>query len=218
MSEIEDSDLDHLSPRSDASILFSIDPISGSVEDRFFGSKNISTGLFDTHLTISYADGVNFRHNRITVKESLPDTVIHDGQTYQFSATICSLYQPLQSLSQEEREALAYLSGSSLEEAPKSLSTGKKVPVEDDKAAEVLTRRFKQRGVNVSFSSISPTMTISIDGSRGKRTPVRMVSGTLSGSKEQVEDILLNGVGKGKNYGCGLILIDAQTGNQGVVR
>lgn len=204
MSEVVSSDLNHISPRSDAGILFSIDPSSGEVEDKYFGKKNVCTGLFETILYLTCSDDTQFSYNKITLVEELPSC--NKESEISFTCTLSSLYTPMVNLEKEDREALSYLLDKPLDETPQRVSTQKKIPVEDDNALDVLTSRFANKGIEAKLSYISPAMNVCIDKTNKKRIPVRTVSGTLSGYPEDISSLLKEGIGKGKNYGLGMII------------
>lgn len=205
MSEVVSSDLNHISPRSDAGILFSIDPSSGEVEDKYFGKKNVYTGLFETILHLTCSDKTQFHYNKISLLEEKTSCNPHSN-TVSFSCTLSSLYTPMVNLEKEEREALSYLLDKPLDETPQRVSTQKKIPIEDDNALDVLTSRFANKGIVATLDYISPSMNIHIDRTNKKRIPVRTVSGIMSGNTEDIADLISHGIGKGKNYGLGMII------------
>lgn len=205
MSEVVSEDLDHSAPRSDAGILFSIDPSSGEVEDKYFGKKNVRTGLFETILHLTCSDKAQFHYNKISLLEEKTSCNPHSN-TVSFTCTLSSLYTPMVNLEKEEREALSYLLDKPLDETPQRVSTQKKIPVEDDNALDVLTSRFANKGIEAKLSYISPAMNAYIDKTNKKRIPVRTVSGTLSGYPEDISSLMKEGIGKGKNYGLGMII------------
>lgn len=207
MSEVVSSDLDHISPRSDAGILFTIDSSSGEVGDKYFGKKNVCTGLFETILYLTCSDDTQFSYNKITLLEELPS--YNKESEISFTCTLSSLYTPMVDLEKEEREALSYLIDKPLDETPQRVSSQKKIPVEDDNASDVLTSRFANKGIEAKLSYISPAMNVYIDKTNKKRIPVRTVSGILSGYPEDISTLMKKGIGKGKNYGLGMIIPEA---------
>lgn len=204
MSEVVSSDLNHISPRSDAGILFTIDSSSGEVGDKYFGKKNVCTGLFETILYLTCSDDTQLSYNKITLVEELLS--YNKESEISFTCTLSSLYTPMVNLEKEEREALSYLLDKPLDETPQRVSTQKKIPVEDDNALDVLTSRFANKGVVAKLDYISPSMNIHIDRTNKKRIPVRTVSGIMSGKPEDIVDLISHGIGKGKNYGLGMII------------
>lgn len=208
MSEVVSSDLNHISPRSDAGILFTIDSSSGEVGDKYFGRKNVCTGLFETILYLTCSDDTKFGYNKITLIEELPSC--NKESEISFTCTLSSLYTPMVNLEKEEREALSYLLDKPLDETPQRVSTQKKIPVEDDNALDVLTSRFANKGVVAKLDYISPTVSAHIDRTNKKRIPVRTVSGIMSGEPEDIADLISHGIGKGKNYGLGMIIPEAK--------
>lgn len=204
MSEVVSSDLNHISPRSDAGILFTIDSSSGEVGDKYFGKKNVCTGLFETILYLNCSDDTQFSYDKITLVEELPS--YNKESEISFTCTLSSLYTPMVDIDKEEREALSYLLDKPLDETPQRVSTQKKTPVEDDNASKVLASRFERKGVKVSFNHVSPTVSAHIDRTNKKRIPVRTVSGIMSGNPEDIADLISHGIGKGKNYGLGMII------------
>lgn len=205
MSEVVSEDLDNSAPRSDAGILFSIDPSSGEVEDKYFGKKNVCTGLFETILHLTCSDKTRFYYSKLSLLEEKTLCNIHNN-VISFTCTLSSLYTPMVDLEKEEREALSHLLDKPLDETPQRVSTQKKIPVEDNNALDVLTSRFANKGIVATLEYISPAMDIHIDKTNKKRIPVRTVSGTLSGHPEDISSLLKEGIGKGKNYGLGMII------------
>lgn len=208
MSEVVSSDLNHISPRSDAGILFTIDSSSGEVGDKYFGKKNVCTGLFETILYLICSDDTKFGYSKITLVEEIPS--YKKESEISFTCTLSSLYTPMVNLEKEEREALSYLLDKPLDETPQRVSTQKKIPVEDDNALGVLTSRFANKGIVATLDYISPSMNIHIDRTSNKRIPVRTVSGIMSGEPEDIADLISHGIGKGKNYGLGMIIPEAK--------
>ena len=204
MSEVVSKNLDHISPRSDAGILFAIDPSSGDVGDKYFGKKNVRTGLFETLLHLTCGEETSLHCTKISVLDEMP--LPEDVRELPFTCTLSSLYTPMVDLEAEEREALAYLLDKPLSDTPRRVSSQKRFPVDDDNALRVLSSRFRNKGVDVQLNYISPTMDIHIDKSNKKRIPVRTVSGVISGSSDNISALIREGIGKGKSYGLGMVI------------
>ena len=202
MSAVDNSDLDKLSPRADAQILFRVIDsykVPGKTPTMFCTKILVQTA---DHISLSSSDKISF--TKIDVPEN--------GKS--FDCMMSALHTPMVDLSDGQKQALEHMGVSPI---PKKRSTRKKVAFIDDKdfIASKIQDMFMRKGLVVENIVLYPSPDSHSDFvfyhrfSSRKSLPVVSFSVDFdyaNSSKESVEKVLCQGVGKGKNYGLGMLV------------
>lgn len=134
---------------------------------------------------------------------SITETQIPDGGEHTIKGLVSRLYQPMQKLSESELEVLHKMGLTSIPTTAGGAT--RKVPI----PAEILEQRLKERLTNRGFEvgdlSAHIREDLRIDSSRNRRIPTCWFEAKVKADKDTLSDLILNGFGKGKNYGLGLI-------------
>lgn len=196
MSIIVQDDLDKNSPRQDAGVLFKIldkTKVSGN-------SKIEKIALLVRHK--AYVQFASIERN-VEIVRKFP-VEIDSSAPVAFSCNMAAVYTPMETLDSKEQEALEFLGFSA-----KKVSSGKLVRIPDNIINEKIVEKFARKGVSIVEDSVVVANRYN-HGAKKSAIPSVTFYALADVSADTVgnfSNTVYNGIGKGLNYGLGMINI-----------
>lgn len=196
MSIIVQDDLDKNSPRQDAGVLFKIldkTKVSGN-------SKIEKIALLVRHK--AYVQFASIERN-VEIVRKFP-VEIDSSAPVAFSCDMAAVYTPMETLDSKEQEALEFLGFSA-----KKVSSGKLVRIPDNIINEKIVEKFARKGVSIVEDSVVVANRYN-HGAKKSAIPSVTFYALADVSADTVgnfSNTVYNGIGKGLNYGLGMINI-----------
>lgn len=196
MSIIVQDDLDKNSPRQDAGVLFKIlgkTKVSGN-------SKIEKIALLVRHK--AYVQFASIERN-VEIVRKFP-VEIDSSAPVAFSCDMAAVYTPMETLDSKEQEALEFLGFSA-----KKVSSGKPVRIPDSIIKEKIVEKFARKGVSIVEDSVVVANRYN-HGAKKSAIPSVTFYALADVSADTVgnfSNVVYNGIGKGLNYGLGMINI-----------
>lgn len=196
MSIIVQDDLDKNSPRQDAGVLFKIldkTKVSGN-------SKIEKIALLVRHK--AYVQFASIERN-VEIVRKFP-VEIDSSAPVAFSCDMAAVYTPMETLDSKEQEALEFLGFSA-----KKVSSGKLVRIPDNIINEKIVEKFARKGVSIVEDSVVVANRYN-HGAKKSAIPSVTFYALADVSADTVgnfSNVVYNGIGKGLNYGLGMINI-----------
>lgn len=196
MSIIVQDDLDKNSPRQDAGVLFKIldkTKVSGN-------SKIEKITLLVRHK--AYVQFASIERN-VEIVRKFP-VEIDSSAPVAFSCDMAAVYTPMETLDSKEQEALEFLGFSA-----KKVSSGKLVRIPDNIINEKIVEKFARKGVSIVEDSVVVANRYN-HGAKKSAIPSVTFYALADVSADTVgnfSNTVYNGIGKGLNYGLGMINI-----------
>lgn len=196
MSIIVQDDLDKNSPRQDAGVLFKIldkTKVSGN-------SKIEKIALLVRHK--AYVQFASIERN-VEIVRKFP-VEIDSSAPVAFSCDMAAVYTPMETLDSKEQEALEFLGFSA-----KKVSSGKLVRIPGNIINEKIVEKFARKGVSIVEDSVVVANRYN-HGAKKSAIPSVTFYALADVSADTVgnfSNVVYNGIGKGLNYGLGMINI-----------
>lgn len=196
MSIIVQDDLDKNSPRQDAGVLFKIldkTKVSGN-------SKIEKITLLVRHK--AYVQFASIERN-VEIVRKFP-VEIDSSAPVAFSCDMAAVYTPMETLDSKEQEALEFLGFSA-----KKVSSGKLVRIPDNIINEKIVEKFARKGVSIVEDSVVVANRYN-HGAKKSAIPSVTFYALADVSADTVgnfSNTVYNGIGKGLNYGLGMVNI-----------
>lgn len=196
MSIIVQDDLDKNSPRQDAGVLFKIldkTKVSGN-------SKIEKIALLVRHK--AHVQFASIERN-VEIVRKFP-VEIDSSSFVAFSCDMAAVYTPMETLDSKEQEALEFLGFSA-----KKVSSGKLVRIPDNIINEKIVEKFARKGVSIVEDSVVVANRYN-HGAKKSAIPSVTFYALADVSADTVgnfSNTVYNGIGKGLNYGLGMINI-----------
>lgn len=198
MSIIVQDDLDKKSPRQDAGVLFKIldkTKVSGNTE------KIVLLVRHKAHVQFASTE------RNVEIVHKLP-VEIDSSAPIAFSCDMAAVYTPMETLDSKEQEALEFLGFSA-----KKVSSGKLVRIPDSIIKEKIVEKFARKGVSIVEDSVVVANRYNHNVKKST-TPAVTFYALADVSADNVgnfSNVVYNGIGKGLNYGLGMInIIDVE--------
>lgn len=155
-------------------------------------------------------DIITIQHNNevsLSLKDFHPihQEEIHPAtqpETLRLIGKVSRLYNPYIPLTQEERDIIAAL-GYNTSHIPQGT---RKIPIPETDLHRVMENKLHQRNLQVLDLSCTISPDLHIKNS-SKKVPTCMLMTTVTGSAEDINNLITQGFGKAKNYGLGLLHI-----------
>lgn len=196
MSIIVQDDLDKKSPRQDAGVLFKI-----LDRAKVYGNTNTEKIV----LLVRHKAHVQFAstERNVEIIRKFP-VEIDSSSPVAFYCDMAAVYTPMETLDDKEQEALEFLGFSA-----KKVSSGKLVRIPDNIIKEKIVEKFARKGVSIVEDSVVVTNRYNHNVKKST-TPAVTFYALADVSADNVgnfSNVVCNGIGKGLNYGLGMINI-----------